>query len=223
MQRKQPLEVGEIYHVMDKSIAGFKIFNTENDCQRMMQTLEYFSIAGSLPKFSYFLQRSKETNKSFEEYLDQCFPNPPRRVQIIAYCLMPTHFHLVLKPLKKNGASQMLHDVLNSYAKYFNVRHKRNGRFWAGPFKNVLVESDEQLRHLTRYVHLNPVTGRLRDKAEDWQSSSYREYITPSKVRRPLCQFKDLLDIKPRQYRKFVEDQIDYQRHLATIKKLLLE
>lgn len=223
MLRKHPLEMGETFHVMNKSIAGFKIFNSSNDYQRMLQALEYFSIADQLPKFSYFLNRSKESGKTFEEYLDQCFPNPNRRIQIVAYCFMPTHFHLILIAKKRNGITDAMHDAISSYSHYFNIKHKRRGPLWVGPFKNVLVESDDQLWHLTRYLHLNPVTAHLVDKAEDWQFSSYPEYINPSLVSRRLCDYKELLEIKPHSYKKFVEDQKDYQRELAIIKHLTLE
>ena len=222
MQRKYPLEKDEVYHLMNKSIAGYKIFNTDLDYQRMLWLIEYFSISESLPKFSYFLTRSEEVGKTFEAYLDQCFDNPKRNMQVIAYCLMPTHIHLAIKPLR-NDTSQAISNVLNSYARYFNIRHKRSGRLWTGPFKNVLVESDEQLWHLTRYLHLNPVTARLVDKAEDWKFSSYHEYVTPAKASRKICEYKDLLEINPRSYRKFVEDQVDYQRELAQVKHLMLE
>jgi putative transposase len=208
---------------MNKSIAGFKIFNTPEDYQRMLRILEYFSVAGPLPKFSYFLGRSQEIGKTFESYLDQCFPKPKRLVKIIAYCLMPTHMHLILMPLQTQGIAQMMSNILNSYARYFNTRHKRQGRLWTGPFKNVPVETDEQLWHLTRYVHLNPVTAHLVDRSEDWPHSSYQEYIAPSKAKRLICQYDDVLNIKPRRYRTFVEDQINYQRQLAEIKSLLLE
>ena len=223
MRRKQPLEIGEAYHVLNKSIAGFKIFNSVSDYQRMLQALEYFSLAETTPKFSYFLTRAKEAGKSFEQYLDQCYPEPKNHVQIVAYCLMPTHFHLILIPKRKDGVSRMMHNVLTSYSHYFNLRHKRKGPLWVGPFKNILVESDEQLWHLTRYIHLNPATARLVAKAEQWQFSSYHEYVTPSKVERPLCQYKTILEIKPRQYRSFVNDQADHQRELAKIKHLIAE
>lgn len=223
MRRKETLEVGEVYHVMNKSIAGYTVFNSDNDYSRMLQALEYFSIAERLPKFSYFLQRSQEVGKTFSTYLDQCFPKPKRLVQIVAYCFMPTHLHLLLIPLTSNGVATLMSNVLNSYARYFNIKHKRPGRLWAGPFKNVYVGSDEQLWHLTRYIHLNPVTAHLVGRAEDWYFSSYREYVSPSKVRRPLCDYVGLLEIKPRDYHLFVEDQVDYQRELAKIKALLLE
>lgn len=223
MRRKEPLEKDEVYHVMSKSIAGYKIFTSESDYQRMLHAMEYFLIDQALPKFSHFLKRVKENGKSFQPYLDECFPKPKRVIQIIAYCLMPTHIHLLLKPLKEDGAVEYIGNVLNSYARFFNIRHKRNGPLWSGRFKNVRVQSDNQLWHLTRYLHLNPVTAHLIDKPQDWQFSSYREYVTPSTVKHHLCHFGDLLDIKPRSYRKFAEDQIDYQRELAKIKTLLLE
>lgn len=208
---------------MNKSIAGYRIFNTTSDYERMLQVLEYFTVADRLPKFSYFLQRSKDVGKTFSSYFDQCFPKPKRLVKIIAYCFMPTHFHLILTSLTKNGIATMMSNVLNSYARYFNVKHERHGPLWVGPFKNVHVDSDEQLWHLTRYLHLNPVTARLVAKPERWFFSSYLEYVTPSKVKRPLCEYNDLLDVQPRLYRFFVEDQIDYQRELAQIKHLVLE
>lgn len=223
MRRKQALENDQIYHVMNKSIAGYKIFNTEADYRRMMRLIEYFSIAGSLPKFSYFLKRSEEVSQTFETYLDQCFPNPSRVVDIVAYCLMPTHVHFVLRQRKQSGIATFMSNVLNSYARYFNLRHKRKGPLWVGKFKNVMTESDDQLWHLSRYVHLNPTTAHLVDRAEDWSFSSYLEYITPSSVKRPLCSYDDLLETTPRAYRAFVEDQADYQREPAIIKHLILE
>ena len=67
--------------------------------------------------------------------------------------------------------------LLNSYTRYFNEKIKRKGPLWEGRFKKVLVNSDEQLLHLTRYVHLNPVSAGIVEKPEDWPCSSYREYI----------------------------------------------
>jgi len=223
MRRKQALENEHVYHVMNKSIAGYKIFNDEIDYRRMLRLIEYFSISDALPKFSYFLKRCEDMGKTFESYLDQCFPDPNRSTDVLAYCLMPTHVHFILRQRKRSGIATFMSNVLNSYSRYFNIKHKRKGPLWVGKFKNVMIESDDQLWHLSRYVHLNPVTSYLTDKAEDWNFSSYLEYITPSGVHRPLCSYGEYLQIKPRQYRAFVEDQADYQRDLAAIKNLILE
>lgn len=220
--RKDPLTTGQIYHIMNKSIAGYKIFNTQHDYQRMQQMLRYFSIAEKLPKFSQFLEREEIKTLGLEACLEKYFGGAKYHVQPIAYCLMPTHLHIVVKQLRPNGISTFMSNTLNSYSRYFNLKHKRKGPLWVDRFKDVLVKTDEQLLHLTRYLHLNPTTAGLTKRPEEWLWSSYHEYTT-KKVTHPLCRFSELLNITPAQHRNFVNDHIDFQRELGKIKKLLLE
>ncbi|MEE8423717.1 MAG: transposase, partial [Thermodesulfobacteriota bacterium] len=142
-------------------------------------------------------------------------------VEVIAFCLMPTHLHLILKQMKENGISSFMGNTLNSYTRSFNTKYKRKGPLWEGRFKSVLVDSDEQLLHLTRYLHLNPVTAYLVNKPEEWSASSYQEYVSKVNNNR-ICKFDDLLEIDPAAYREFVSDRVSYQRELASIKELLL-
>ena len=135
---------------------------------------------------------------------------------------MPTHIHLMLKQLEENGISRFMNNVLNSYTRYFNLRHKRKGPLWEGRFKSKLVKSDEQLLHLSRYIHLNPVTAYLTDQPELWQYSSYKEYLCFEKELR-ICNFNELINMPPVNYKKFVEDGVSYQRDLAQIKDLIME
>jgi len=141
---------------------------------------------------------------------------------MIAYCLMPTHFHFILEPLQENGIATFTNNLLNSYTRFFNLKHKRQGPLWQGRSKKVLIETDEQLIHLTRYLHLNPVTAHLVKVPEQWEASSYGEYLGISKWKK-MCQYSHVLEIDPLRYRKFVEDQISYQRELAWVKHLILE
>ncbi len=134
---------------------------------------------------------------------------------------MPTHLHLILKQLKENGISIFMGNLLNSYSRYFNIRYKRKGPLWEGRFKSILIENGEYLLHLTRYIHLNPTTANLVRKPEDWELSSYKEYILNKKD--ALCDYSDLLDISKKSYREFVEDRISYQKELHKIKRLILE
>ena len=90
-----------------------------------------------------------------------------------------------------------------------------------GRFKRVLVQTDEQLLHLTRYVHLNPVTSHLVDAPEEWRNSSYDEYLCRSDEK--VCRYGDLLDVRPEEYKEFVNDNISYQRERAQLKKLVFE
>ena len=146
-----------------------------------------------------------------------------RLVEILAYCLMPTHIHLILKQIIKNGITKYMARVLNSYSRYFNLIHKRIGPLWSGRFKSVLVDTDEQLLHLTRYIHLNPTSAGMSAKPEDWLFSSYREYINLLHKEDNLCRFGDRLDISPEKYQRFVDNQQDYQKKLSQIKKYLID
>jgi len=135
---------------------------------------------------------------------------------------MPTHVHLILKQLTSDGISDFIGKVLNSYSKYFNTKHKRKGPLWEERFKNILVITDEQLLHLTRYLHLNPATALIVEKPEDWPYSSYCEYLGIGQGI-GLCKYQDILNINPKSYRKFVNDRISYQRELAKIKALITD
>jgi len=213
------VETREVYHVTTKSIAGYVIFNNEAEYLRMKQLLQYYQVENPPARFSYFLAWQKDK----KELINDEDQGQKKLNRIIAYCLMPTHIHLILQQLKKNGISIYMNRFLNSYSRYFNEKHHRRGPLWTGRFKRILVETDEQLIHLTRYVHLNPVTAYLVDRPELWQLSSYYEYITESPMKDKICEFKHILEIDPSDYKKFVDDQISYQRELVTIKDLILE
>ena len=220
--RKDILTTNEVYHVCTKSIAGYKIFNNDTDFERMQQLVKYYQIDNNI-RFSDFINLKLVQKEGFNNAFDVIKQDKDKLVQIIAYCFMPTHIHLILKQLAKNGIARYMKDILNSYTKYFNNQHERKGPLWEGRFKNVLVTNDEQLRHLTRYLHLNPVTAKLVDNPKDWDFSSYNEYLLAINDNSAICQFNNLLDIKPSLYRKFVNDQISYQRKLAKMKKLFLD
>jgi len=215
-KKKYPLAEGEVYHIFSKSIAGFEIFRQELEYQRMKNLISYYKQEKPSLRFSMFME-IKNKEKLFQKH----FSEKRNLIDIIAYCFMPTHIHLVLKQLVANGISISMNNILNSYTRYFNVKTKRKGPLWESRFQRVLVKSDEQLLHLTRYIHLNPVTAHLVDKPQDWQFSSYREFLEKTKER--VCNFSQLLEIKPIDYRKFVDSQINYQRELADIKRLFLE
>jgi len=222
MKRKNELISGQIYHIFNRSIADFTIFNNQDEFSRIVQLIQYYQTANEL-KFSKFMELEAVGKFGFDNFLQKFSKDEKQLVQIIAYCIMPTHFHLILKQITENGISLYLRDFQNSYSHYFNTKHKRKGPLWESKFKNVLVKNDEYLFHLTRYLHLNPVTAFLVDRPEDWPFSSYKEYMSEGNQNEGICRWDGILDIKPLQYRTFVNDQIAYQRELGRIKKLLLE
>jgi putative transposase len=98
-------------------------------------------------------------------------------------------------------------NVLNSYTRHFNNRTRRRGPLWQSRFKSVEVETDEQLIHLTRYIHLNPTTSNLAKKAEEWEYSSYKEFLGNVGDGDGLCNYSAVLDINPSKYREFVSSK----------------
>jgi putative transposase len=94
---------------------------------------------------------------------------------------MPDHYHLLLKILKNKYLSKYISDVENSFTRYFNIRFKRKGPLWQTSFKAVRIKNDQQLLHVSRYIHLNPITANLVNRSEDWKFSSYQDFINDKK------------------------------------------
>ncbi len=95
---------------------------------------------------------------------------------VLAYCLMPNHYHFLLR-LLADELSDAMQSFSQSYAKAINLQRKRTGPLFQGRFQAIHVDEDVYLRHLTRYIHLNPVAAGLVPYPEDWTWSSYREYL----------------------------------------------
>ncbi len=142
-------------------------------------------------------------------------------VDIVAYCLMPNHYHL-LALLKTNHFSrEVMQPFSLAYTKAINRQQDRVGPLFQGPFKAILVDREEYLLHLSRYIHCNPVNAGLVSRAEDWAYSSYRDYIgmrndTLSKPDIVLSQFDSRSA-----YRRFVEAYTE--ESTAIIKHLMLD
>lgn len=177
MRRKEKIFSGQIYHIFNRSIGKTTTFKEPQEYLRMTNLLIYYTNSGSKIKFSDFINLV-ENQEDFISKLASLPAIKPASINIIAYCLMPNHFHLILKQLTDNGISGFITQILDSYSKYFNKKYERNGPLWEGRFKNVLVNSDEQLLYLSSYIHLNPVRAKLANHPKDWPYSSYQEYIS---------------------------------------------
>lgn len=214
-----PATTGEIYHLMSKSISGYRIFNTAKDYQYFTYALQYFSLEDPPVKFSYFVKNNKLVKEQGIDFaLSELLSSSKSAVKAISYCLMPTHFHVLAKQSSENGITNMMRCALNAYTRYFNIKHERRGPLWSGRFKKVLITTDEQLMHVTRYIHLNPVVAGITDKAESWPYSSYKLFIDRNGIHDPWFEIEETTDFTSEQYRTFCEDHVSYQRDLALIK-----
>lgn len=221
--RKVPFIPGEMYHIFNRSVARQPIFVTDYDYQRAIDVLEFYSYEKPQMRYSHYRRLPLVQKK---ELLKSMSANRQKLVQVLCFCLMPNHFHLLIREISENGISRYMRYFQNSYAKYFNVKNDRAGALFQEMFKAIHIETDEQLIHVARYIHLNPLTSYIVRDFEDldnYRWSSYNVYTGQTK--------SDFIDTQtilaffrfPEKYIEFLKDQIDYQRQLENIKHLLLD
>src|SRR3989339_161642 len=142
---------GEIYHVFNKSIASYGIFKDINNGERFLEALDYYNKLIS----HYSLSGAKKLKKyTYTNLLDE---RKDHIVDFISYCIMPDHYHLLVK-LQSGSLSKYINDIENSFTRFFNIKFDRKGPLWQTHFKSVLIENNDQLLHVSRYIHLNPTT-----------------------------------------------------------------
>lgn len=101
---------------------------------------------------------------------------PGSGVTMLAYCLMPNHFHLLVRQDEPYSISSLMKGICDGYAKAINRQLKRSGHLFEGKYRIKHIDDDSYLLHLSRYIHLNPVAARLVRSATEWIHSSCREY-----------------------------------------------
>jgi len=220
--RKVVLANDQIYHIFNRGVERRNIFTTKWEFQRGLDVLKYYRFSNLPFRYSSLLKLPQEDR---EEILSKINKNNNKLVEIITFCLMPNHFHLLLKQLQSDGIKRFIANFSNSYTKYFNTKHERTGPLFEGIFKAILVETDEQLVHLSRYLHLNPTSSFIisAEDLETYQWSSFSEYL--GKNSEHICDKDSILQLfsSTEDYHKFVLDQVSYAQDLDKIKHLAIE
>jgi len=202
------------YHVFNRGVGVEKrdVFLDEQD----YKIFKYYLSVYLLPK-EVSLQLYKKVP------LRLLAKNLNTEVELITYCLMPNHFHLLLKQAAAESISKFMKQLINAYTQYFNTKYQRVGGLFQGRFKAVLIETDELLLHISRYIHLNPLASGLITKLELYPWSSYDEYM--GKQKDSLCQKEIILNQFPStdHYKQFILDQADYAKELNKIKHITID
>lgn len=220
--RTTPLVAGEIYHVLNRGNAAIPIFRNQCDYWRFIDTFLYYRYKNVSFRFSDFRNLKKDIRLDLWDKIQ----GGPKRVEVIAFCLMPNHFHFLLKQIGDEGVCDFLRQFSGSYSHYFNLKHKRKGSLFEGRFKSIRVETESQLLHLSRYIHLNPYSSFVVKDTEQllvYPYSSLPEYLSASDEE-TFCK-EIILSHFPRKdgYKTFVLDRAGYQESLEEIKHQLLE
>lgn len=165
--RKIPLE-GGYYHIYNRGVAKQPIFLDEQDYQVFLRFLK-----------EYLLPLEHPDLQALKKLTPRRAPiNCCQDVELLAYCLMPNHFHLLLKNLTKRGIEKFIRAFGINYSMYFNQKYDRVGPLYQGVYKAVAIEGDEQFVYISKYIHLNPreLLTRFRTLHE-YSYSSYQNYL----------------------------------------------
>lgn len=220
--RSEQFAPGEVYHVYTRAVDKRPLYEGNQDYDRCVALMRYCLPAGHVPSFSTLKRMPREVRERWAAHWR--VDGIQELVEVLSYCLMPNHLHLLLRELVTGGISKYLQRVLASYARYFNERSERTGTLFSSRFNSVHVASDEQLLHVSRYIHLNPSVAGLVQNPLEYPWSSLLEYLDRSRVADPFCRTDLILSmLPPPQYRSFVLDYADYARTLHRLDGLSLE
>src|SRR3989338_5660791 len=201
MFRKDAFIPGEFYHIYNRGIDKRIIFKSPYDYQRFMMLL-YIANNQEPLRLDDLLNQNKN-NKTYQDMFFVRRGGP--LVSIGAWCIMPNHFHLLLRERVEGGISKFMKKVGTGYSMYFNIKYQRAGNLFGGPFKSKYIAKDLYLKHLFGYINLNPLDiqfpewERLIDKQNSkiWQEflkkylySSFQDYIGVNRGERSILNLK---------------------------------
>ncbi len=204
---------GEYYHLYNRGMQKQPIFVNDSDRIRFLFYTLVFQGSKHIKNISRHIKQSVQSSTLHinTDLLKEIEAN--RRVELVHFCLMPNHFHLLVKEREEGGIAKYMQRVLTAYTKYFNKRHNKSGHLFQGKYKSVHIINDEQLMYLSTYIHKNPSELKVwKGKEEQYQWSSYTDCLNNNR-------FEGLLNLdivmsrypdnsKKEKYKKFVETSV---------------
>ncbi|MFA5831574.1 MAG: transposase [Candidatus Paceibacterota bacterium] len=215
MERKVDISVGEFYHIYNRGVEKRDIFIDSDDRERFLRLL-YLSNSAKP-----FLFRDVK-NLPYSSIV-----RGGQRTAIGAYCLMPNHFHLLVKETDEGGISAFMEKLTTGYSMYFNGKNKRVGSLFQNRFQVRHADHDEYLKYLFAYIHLNPVKiidpqwkkNGISNKKEaekflaGYRYSSYRDYMGIAREESDIldrAEFPEYFE-QPNDFKTFINDWLAFQ------------
>ncbi|MCX6752252.1 MAG: transposase [Candidatus Nomurabacteria bacterium] len=199
--RKQVFAPGEYYHLYNRGTEKRTIFLDEQDHKHFL-----------------FLMYICNTAKSIElRNIGENFDRGETIIDIGTYCLMPNHFHILVHEKIEHGISKYMLKLMTSYSMYFNKKYERTGKLYESVFKSIHANSDNYLKYLYSYIHLNPA--KLIDK--NWKENKNRNVANLLKYvfsysYSSLKEYKDkkFKIINPSQFPEYFKNPDDHKKEL---------
>ncbi len=159
-------ESGAYYHVYNRGVDKCVIFREEKDYKTFLSFLKiYLTPQGESLK--------KPPSRILKNYFEE--------IELLCYCLMPNHFHILIKQNSERAIDHFLRSLSTKYVRYFNTRYKRIGPLFQGPYKAVNITSEYQFIYLSKYIHRNPLSlSPYKDsprRLKEYSYSSYGNYL----------------------------------------------
>ncbi len=205
-------EAGAYYHIYNRGVEKRIIFLDDQDYKTFLSYLKFyltsqdFQNQTDLQGVSLKVLKSISPSRKSKNYLDE--------IELLAYCLMPNHFHLFVHQNSEQAINFFMRSLSTKYVRYFNTRYKRVGHLFQDTYKAVKVETENQWIHLSKYIHQNPLDLPIFKETpcslSEYKYSSYRNYlgnfrqtwINPEEILRNFGNNKN-------SYQNFVEEPLD--------------
>ncbi|KKW23832.1 MAG: Transposase [Candidatus Kaiserbacteria bacterium GW2011_GWA2_52_12] len=218
--RRTPFQIDEWFHCYNRGIDKRVVFTSEDDSERFLQLLYLANSAGELRRDNISARRTEEIVLR---------PRGRILVSIGAYCLMPNHFHLLLKEITEGGITRFMQKLGTAYAMYFNTKNRRTGNLFVKPFRSRHVGEDRYFQCVVNYIHCNPAErfesgwkkgvvksmSRLERKLRNYRYSSFPDYAGERRALSAILS-RDGFDVYRNQTsRKMLEDCRVYYADIA--------
>jgi putative transposase len=218
MSRKISFSKGEYYHIYNRGVDKRNIFSAKGDYDRFLALLYLCNTKEIL-----HIPKDFSTNQS-AIYSSR---RPSRLVDICAYCLMPNHFHILVRESREEGISTIMQKLTTAYTMYFNTHNDRSGALFQGTFKAEHADDDNYLKYLISYIHLNPVklidrtwkeTGisdkkRAQEFLDKYRYSSYQDFNGIQRSENTILATASLPEYfaTPTSFRENIKEWLEYK------------
>ena len=216
------------YHIYDRGTEGRKIFSDEKDYDRFLALMYLCNCTE--PVRLENISRKSEQGRTLLKWVTKC-GRDKTLVEICAFCLMPNHFHFILKEKDEGGISKFMQKIMTAYTMYFNKKQERSGALFQGKFKAIQVDTDNYLKYLFSYVHLNPVNlidsnwkeNGINNKEiaekylNEYRYSSYQDYCGKQRLEGLLINKESIPEYfsNDHTFQDTVTEWLDYNSHLV--------